>query len=278
MTHELRDLHITKIALVRKGWRPVNDGARITIVKAQEDTMSDDKAAEASVLARISKALAGLLKGDTEVEVEKAAPKVSADELNISPDGSHGPVDGTHSHSHTSHYAVMMHEHSHGHDGDSDHYHGHVVKADQEHPALTDGWKEVSPEELRTMLGDAEVGSADVSGEAVAKAIADGVDGKLKPLQDEIATLTAQLAEAREQVSKAAPADEHTLELIDQKLEPITKAIEDFAVAFARLPRTPNVTKDIQPGAASANGEVDLQAVQNMDFPTATRHLLHRQA
>ncbi|GAC1648705.1 MAG: hypothetical protein NVS4B6_23630 [Mycobacterium sp.] len=67
-TYQLRDLHITKIALVRKGYRPVNDGARITIVKAQkEDTMSETKAAEASVLDRVSKAFAKML-GDPEPE------------------------------------------------------------------------------------------------------------------------------------------------------------------------------------------------------------------
>jgi hypothetical protein len=196
MTHELRDLRIRKISLVRKGFRPINSGSVISIVKAQphkEDTMSDvNKAAEASVLERFSKAFAKML-GDPE-------------------------------------------------------------------PDPTDPEEEPTEPEAAATTVDVE------------KAVSDAVEAKLKPLTEQVAALVAR----SEEISKAQPTDEHLAELIEQKTAPLAKAIEDFAVAFARQPKTPNVTKDIVP-----NGGPDPKAVyatvKDMEYGDALQVLLHGQ-
>jgi hypothetical protein len=194
-THQLRDLHITKIALVRKGYRPVNDGARITIVKAQkEDVMSDTKAAEASVLERMSKAFAKML-GDPE------------------PD----PADT-----------------------------GAAGEGKEDDGAAT-GTETVDVE----------------------KAVADAVEAKLKPLSDQVAAFVAK----SEEISKAQPTEEHLAELVKAQVEPLAKAIEDFAVKFNRQPVTPNVTQDIPPGTTT--GTVTYADIKDKEYGEALRTLLH---
>src|SRR5579884_877027 len=186
--HELRDLRINKIALVRKGFRPVHQGAVITIVKSeQEDRSVSDETTrtEASVVERLSKAIAGLLKPDAADEVaevpsepvtkadgDSATPAAASTEsvekahgaelasVDVSHDGAHAAFDGTHTHGHVSHYAMLQHEHEHSHDGDAAHYHSHVSKAQE---TLPEGWRIVSADELRTALGVAPVAKADDS-------------------------------------------------------------------------------------------------------------------
>src|SRR5579884_2157183 len=177
-----------KIALVRKGFRPVHQGAVITIVKSeQEDRSVSDETTrtEASVVERLSKAIAGLLKPDAADEVaevpsepvtkadgDSATPAAASTEsvekahgaelasVDVSHDGAHAAFDGTHTHGHVSHYAMLQHEHEHSHDGDAAHYHSHVSKAQE---TLPEGWRIVSADELRTALGVAPVAKADDS-------------------------------------------------------------------------------------------------------------------
>jgi hypothetical protein len=194
-TYELRNLRITKIALVRKGYRPVNDGARITIVKAEKEDVMSKEAAEASVIERVSKAFAKML-GDPE-------PDPPAD------------------------------------------------------PPAEDG-KE----------GE---GAADTTAVDIEKAVAEIVDAKLKPITEQLEALVSK----SEEVSKAVLTEERVAELVEEKTAKLAKAIEEFAVAFHRQPKTPNVTKDIPPDGA--NGQTP-KLDPDTEYGEAVRILLHAQS
>ena len=261
-TYELRDLQIRKIALVRKGFRPVNDGARITIVKAEQEdrSMSERAVAEASVLERISKGLAKLITGeDSAADVEKANnAKIDAGDMNFAADGSHPRMTGKHSHEHAAFYAMQSHGHMHEHDNDGDHYHGHVLKA--EDAGLPDGWTLVSHDDLVKMLAAEPVAKAEPPPELTAQ-----LEQVSKALEDSKAKA--------EELQKAIPTDEHIAELVNKALEPIAKSIEDLAVAFSRQPRTPNVTTQIRPDGVTTNGTQALPDDVKGDFSAALRYL-----
>jgi hypothetical protein len=202
-TYELRNLRITKIALVRKGYRPVNDGARITIVKAEKEDVMSKEAAEASVLERISKAFAKMLGEPDEPPGDPPAD----------PPAEPGDGDGK----------------------------------DDGEPTTVD----------------------------IEKAVAEIVDAKLKPITDQLEAIVSK----SESISKAVPTDEHLAELVKAQVEPLVKAWEDFAVAFNREPKTPNVTEDIPPGGLPAAAtKVAYAKIKDMEYGDAVRTLLHGQS
>jgi hypothetical protein len=262
MPTELRNLKITKIALVRKGYRPVNDGARITIVKAEEDRSMSDSAAEASVLERISRGLARLMTGEDPTVEKSTTAKVDASTFQTTADGSHAAMMGKHTHDHPAFYAMQSHSHAHEHANDGDHAHGHVLKA--EDAGLPEGWTLVSREDLVKLLG---------VGDGLSKAETEE-PGQFEQITKAMNESRTQLAE----LQKAIPSDEHIAELIAKGLEPLAKAIEDFAVQFNRQPKTANVTRDIPPGSGLPDGKAIHAAIKDMDFEEATRYLLHAQS
>lgn len=84
----------------------------------------------------------------------------------------------------------------------------------------------------------------------------------------------ARDAAQAETIAKATVTDDHIREIVTTTLEPLAKAIEDFSVAFARQPVTPNVTARIDPNDTGATA-VDPAAIRSMDMSTALRALLH---
>jgi hypothetical protein len=156
---------------------------------------------------------------------------------------------------------MQSHSHAHEHANDGDHAHGHVLKA--EDAGLPEGWTLVSRDELVKLLGADPVAKAET-----------GEPGQLEQITKAMEESRTQLAE----LQKAIPSDEHISELVSKQLEPLAKAIEDFAVAFNRQPKTPNVTKDIPPGSGLPDGKAIHAAIKDMDFEEATRYLLHAQS
>lgn len=251
MPKELRDLRITKIALVRKGYRPVNDGARITVVKAEEVPTLDPKSP--NLAERLAKAIAGVLGSESmpeSVEKAKTATHIVAD------NGDHGMMSGIHSHDH-SHRGddgqIFTHSHEHAHDGDSNHYHtydpGHVSKA-HVHKAEDD---------------------------ADAKA-----DERVTKLIERLDKIVEDLKAAQEKdvaLEKAIPSEDALAKLVDERvnaaLEPIAKAIEDLGVERARAPKTPNPTGPISP-TAKVDPTADKKAVEGMTFGEALRYLTNK--
>lgn len=234
--------------------------------------MPDSSKADESVIARIAKAL-GVVSGEKPVDATQPAdaaqeaPETASTNPDQSEDvakaeaaadaptaESEGAADATvegvekaveqtmdtdhapmtGSHSHEHVSHMAVVTHGHDHSHDNDSYHGHSHVA--------------KAEDLAPLFG--ELITAEV-----AKAV------------------EAVKAESAEAIAKAQVNDEHIVELINTALEPIAKAFEDFAVAFARQPITPNVTARIEPKDAGA--PVDPSAVNNMDMGSALRYLLH---
>jgi hypothetical protein len=276
MPSELRNFKVTKIALVRKGYRPVNAGATIEIVKAQQEEPVIQPAPAESVMERLVKALQGVFASPAapaDATIEKAAhspaeatpaaspatvaetptrPVAKSQEATqtIADDGAHGDMNGIHGHVHThSTYGfaadgtdaatLTTHSHEHVHNGDASHFH-----------AYDPGHEGPDP---------------------VAKATLE--------LGLKVDALIARL-DAAEVVTKAALAETRVRELIAADLatafEPVAKALEDLGIEKARLPLTPNVTSTIAPNPEpAAKAAEKAAAVQTMSYSDALRHLLH---
>jgi len=259
MTAELRNLTVRKISLVRKGFRPVNDGATITVVKAEQEPTPVSEQAKPSVAERLLKAIQDVLGGEKPAEptaepsAEEIAKAQTAKQV-IADDGTHGDMNGVHKHTHShsgSDGKVYEHSHEHSHSGESHHFHQYESAGH----------------------------GTDASAMCKAEAADAAIDAKVTKLIDKVDALVQDLKAAQEkdnEISKAlldeAKVKEIAAAAVTEALEPIAKGIEDLKIDRARAPITPNAqladpTKPTPPKSAS-----DLKG---MSYSDAIRTLLH---
>jgi hypothetical protein len=263
----LSPLTITGISLVRRGYRPVNNGAIISIVKAQEDETMDQDTAQRSFWQSLKAGL-GL-----PIEKAQVATQVVAD------DGSHGAMNGIHQHMHSHSNGKggsYSHAHEHTHDGGSDHYHdmpGHQDSATGG-AAVTKAQEATVNEELSTNIA-ALVSRIDLLIASNGKAEATAT------------TAAETVAKAQEDVANKTISAEDLAKIVDERvaagiaagLKPISKALSDLGIAQAAVSRTPNVTGEIAPGSGNVATETDAEAnakAAKMSFADAVKYLTHR--
>ena len=299
-THELRNLKVTKIALVRKGHIPVNDGARISVVKAEQEAQMPQ--ADQTLLQRLSKAIAHAInpaadatnvvaKAEidephiTVVAVEKAGAEgiqeAVAKAMQQTSESDHAPFSGSHTHKHASHVAVVYHDHAHAHNDDS--FHSHSQSAED---AQDTGVTKSEPDAETAVVTETTAAEPVVPAESdaaaveiVAKADKDAsADAKVDAAITQLESIVKDLKAAQERddkIEKAIPTEATLATLIDARLsialEPVVKGIEDLGIATARTPRTPNVTARIDSDAKPV--PVD---VSTMTFEEALRTLIHQ--
>ncbi len=281
MTKELRDLRIRKIALVRKSqYTPVNDGAVIEVVKAEEDKPMGQEGVKApesgNPIARLMKAVRGVLSPEA-VQKADGSHEDLHDRIDKALDQQYGGMRG--------YFPGHVVEH---HD---DHVITHNYDTDKHHkiPFTDDGEKAElgEPVEVERVFKPVKKAEADAAGSAthepVQKAGEGAADERVSQLLTQMESVLDQLKAAQEKdaaIEKAIPTAEALAALVDERigaaLEPVAKAFEDYGIQQARRPLTPNVTAAISHEKNGGAGAAEkAKAVQGMTFSDAVKYLAH---